>query len=187
MDELLHNDMQLAADAQNGSENALCQLYERYLPPLYRYCYAQCGHRQTAEDLTSEIFLKMVRRLPSFRGQASFKNWLYAIAKRTVADYWRKYYRHPLIPLENFHQDARAVVLSTDTDREIESLAAIKESRAENILKSLPENYRRVLDCRFLKNMTIAETAEALNESESNVKVLQHRALKKANELFSPL
>lgn len=187
MDEPTHNDMQLVSDAQKGDENALCQLYERYLTPLYRYCYAQCGHRETAEDLTSDIFLKMVHQLGSFRGQASFKNWLYAIAKRTVADYWRQHYRHPLIPLEEFHQDARVVPPVAGTDQEVELLATANEAYVNEILNSLPTNYRQVLACRFLSNMTIVETAVTLHESEANVKVLQHRALKKAAQLFNIL
>lgn len=187
MDEPIQHDMRLVRDAQKGDEQALCQLYEQYLPPLYRYCFAQCGHRETAEDLTSDIFLKMVKQLPSFRGQASFKNWLYAIAKRAVADYWRRHYRHPLIPLEEFHQDARTVKSTMDSDHETELLASANESMAEKILNALPTNYRQVLECRFLKNLSIAETATALNESEANVKVLQHRALKKAAQLFNIL
>ncbi|MFA6553077.1 MAG: sigma-70 family RNA polymerase sigma factor [Patescibacteria group bacterium] len=177
--------MDLVLAAQKGNEDALCQLYGHYLPPLYRYCYALCGHQETAEDLTSEIFLKMVRQLSGFRGQSSVKNWLYAIAKRTVADYWRHHYRHPLIPLEDYHQDARAAYHAIDSDPEVARLADANELHAKEILDSLPENYRRVLECRFLNNMTIIETAQALNESEANIKVLQHRALKKAVQLFN--
>ncbi|MFH1207095.1 MAG: sigma-70 family RNA polymerase sigma factor [Patescibacteria group bacterium] len=187
MDELTHNDLHLVSEAQKGDANALCQLYERYLSPLYRYCYAQCGHRETAEDLTSDVFMKMARRIGSFRGQSSFKNWLYAIAKRTVADYWRQHYRHPLIPLEDYHQNARAMPPLTGTDQEIELLASANESHVKKILSSLPANYRQVLACRFLNNLTIAETAAALHETEANVKVLQHRALKKAAQLFNIL
>ncbi|MFH0805133.1 MAG: sigma-70 family RNA polymerase sigma factor [Patescibacteria group bacterium] len=185
MGEPIHNDLPAVAGAQRGDENALCQLYERYLPLLYRYCYAQSGHRETAEDLTSDIFLKMVRQLGSFRGQSSFKNWLYAIAKRTVADYWRYHYRHPYVPLEDFHQDTHASPRAGSDDQDIEQLTGISEARVQEVLAALPENYRQVLECRFLSSMTIAETAAALQESETNIKVLQHRALKKAASLFN--
>ncbi len=185
MGEPIQNDMRLVQDAQKGDENALCRLYEGYLPLIYRYCFVQCGHRETAEDLTSEIFMKMVRQLPSFRHQSSFKNWLYAIAKRTVADYWRRQYRTPIVPLEEHYASAKPDESFFDSDQEIDALTSMTEQKVETILQNLPINYRAVLECRFIKNMSITETADVLDESEENIKVLQHRALKKAAQLLN--
>jgi len=177
-------DAELVNRANDGQEQALVQLYQRYLSPIYRYCYCQCGHRPSAEDLASDIFLKMVRQLSSFRGDASFKNWLYAIAKHTIADYWRKEYKTPTQLMDPDDMDRLTGGQQAETVEEIDGLNQTDEQQVKKILDSLPANYRQVLQCRFLDCQSIVETATTLNETEANVKVLQHRALKKAQELF---
>ncbi len=162
----------------NGSGNAdevLLAVYRQNLDPIYRYIYSRVGNREDAEDLSSQVFLKAVRGLETERDEASIRSWLFQLARTTVADYWRQYYRGPTLPLTLVPSEAPA----------LESVQ--EESRAplvvEKILGDLPQNYRRVLQYRFLEGLSIKETAAEMGTSEGNVKVLQYRALRRAAEL----
>src|SRR3712207_45846 len=73
-------------------------LYERYVGPIYRYCYVQLGNQAAAEDATSEVFLKALAALPRFRG-GSLPGWLLQIARNTVIDARRR--RRPVAPIED--------------------------------------------------------------------------------------
>jgi len=167
--------------AQSGDEGALVALYQNYVNPIYRYVYCKVGNQAAAEDITSEVFLKMVRGLCDFKGQSSFKNWLYQITKNTVADYWRAHYKKSTVSIEEFLE---INLVSESQKDDIEKDLSEKEARVSKILNALPENYRQILELRFLKGYSLKDIAKELNITISNVKVLQYRALKKAHEIF---
>lgn len=173
-------EMELVQQAQNGNEQALVSIYHSYLPPIYRFAYSHTGNQQVAEDIASEVFLKMVKQLAGFSGKSSFKNWLYAIAKHTVADYWRQHYRVPTTSLDMVRE---IELLEKIEPENIEQEIQLKEQKVNKILSNLPENYRRVLELRFIKCYSLQETADELKITLSNTKILQYRALKKACEL----
>src|SRR6202165_1384347 len=75
-------------------------LYQNRFRLIYHYVYRKVGNREEAEDLTSEIFLKAARGIDRERSQESMQQWLFYIARTTIADYWRGYYRHPKSSLE---------------------------------------------------------------------------------------
>lgn len=179
-------DEQLVCQAQSGSQHVLLALYQQYLSPIYRYAYSKTGTRMAAEDVSAEVFLKMVSALKDFRGESSFKNWLYGITKHAIADYWRDHYRKNQVALEQA-DERRFATPPRDAENELDLETALQreEAAAQSILRQLPTNYRRVLELRFLKNYTIKETADALQLTVANTKVLQYRALKKASQLVT--
>src|SRR5216683_5275945 len=67
--------------------------YQENLGLIYRYVYSKVGNREEAEDLTSQIFMKAVRGVDTERGPQSIQKWLFQVARTTIADYWRTYYR----------------------------------------------------------------------------------------------
>lgn len=179
------NEVKLIKRAQAGDEEALVALYQKYLNPIYRYIFSHTADTPATEDLTSEVFLKMVRQLPHFDHRSSFKNWLYAITKNTVADYWRQHYQKPTVPLESV-AEINLLKSHSISNVDIEQQLKQKEEIVYNILRQLPDNYRRVLELRFLQNYTLQETANELRLTLTNVKVLQYRGLKRAYELSQP-
>lgn len=176
----ISQEVALVKEAQSGSEEALVALYQHYITPIYRYVYSKTGNQHETEDITSEVFFKMVRDLRRFAGKCSFKNWLYAIAKNTVADYWRRHYQKPTTSLESVRE---IELVEKNEPADIESELLLKEQQVKNILSNLPDNYRQVLELRFIQNYTLQETADELRITLANAKVLQYRALKKASEL----
>ena len=162
--------------APAGPQQALAEVYRAHLAPVYRFIYRRVGNRETAEDLTAEVFVKALQGLQPERAPQAVQSWLYATARTTIVDYWRR-------------QGGETVDIA-----ELEDMLSARggdEDRGEAqsarwvaaLLAPLPERERRVLTMRFLRGYTLAETARELATSEGNVKVLQHRALKRAAAL----
>lgn len=163
----------------NQGAEELQTFYRENLGLIYRYIYSKVGNREEAQDLTSQIFVKAVRSVDYQRSPQSMQKWLFQVARTTIADYWRAYYRASVSSLEELldagwegpSEDEPVVATTTPTER------------VQRILSVLPPHYREVLNCRFLLNLSIKETAAKMNLTEANVKVLQFRALKRAADL----
>jgi RNA polymerase sigma-70 factor (ECF subfamily) len=155
--------------------------YQENFGLIYHYVYGKVRNHEEAEDLTSQIFLKAMRHLDHSRSSQSKRSWLYQVARTTITDYWRSRYGAPTNSLET--------LLETGWDSPAENtpfeLNVSATERVHRILQALPEQYRKVLICRFLLGLSIKETASKLNLTEVNVKTLQFRALKRAANLES--
>ncbi len=151
-------------------------LYQEKFTLIYRYVLSKVGNREEAEDLTSEIFLKAVRSIDQGRSPQTIQYWLYQIARTTLADYWRAYYRESTSSLDEL-LEAGWEVPAEELSNPMSSVPAY---RVQRLLQALPEHYREVLTCRFLLNLSVKATALRMGRSVANVKVLQFRALKRA-------
>jgi RNA polymerase sigma-70 factor (ECF subfamily) len=164
-----------------GSEVAvhtdLSTLYSNYVRTVYAFIYSKVGNREAAEDLTSEVFMKAVAHLDTARDERSIVAWLYRVARNATNDYWRASRDIQVIDID-IARIGRTMGTSPDIARQ-----EITARRAASVLSQLPANYRTVLECRILESLSVAETAKRMGISEANVKVLQHRALKRAAEL----
>ena len=157
--------------------------YENNLVRVYRFVFKSLKNREEAEDLTSQIFLKALRYLDPERNAQSARSWLFKIAHTTIADYWRIHYRTLTSSLDvrmeaGWEGPTGEVILETN-ERAAEQVY--------NLLQELPERYREVLSYRFLLNLSIRETAETMDVSEANVKILQFRAIKRAINLANSI
>jgi RNA polymerase sigma-70 factor (ECF subfamily) len=173
-----HPDSALPQEQAVRSRDAqeLQTFYREYLGPIYRYIYSKVGNHEEAEDLTSQIFMKAVRSVDYQRSPQSLQKWLFQVARTTVADYWRAYYRASVSSLEEL-LDAG---WEGPTEEEPVTMSSTPVERVQRLLDALPVHYREVLNCRFLLNLSIKETAARMGLTEANVKVLQFRALKRA-------
>jgi RNA polymerase sigma-70 factor (ECF subfamily) len=152
-------------------------LYRAHVRGVFAFIYSRVGNREAAEDLTSEVFMKALAHLDPTRPEASILAWIYRVAHNAVNDYWRVAQRAPIIALDEARM-LRQPRPRVDTTQQEQTAA-----RATALLAQLPENYRTVLTCRLLQGLSVAETAAQMGISETNVKVLQHRALKRAATL----
>lgn len=153
--------------------------YQDNLGLVYRYVSSKVGNRQETEDLTSQIFLKVVRGLDLKRDPRSLRPWLLRVARTTIADYWRIHYRGTASSLDE--------LLEAGWEGPVDEEAALMKSReaelVQEVLQALPEREREVLTSRFLLNLSVRETAVRMGLTESNTKTLQYRALKRAARL----
>lgn len=177
-----NSDLELIKRARDGDGSAISELYDSVIKDVYRFIYYKVSNREDAEDLTQDVLMAAFKGLDNFRGDASFRNWCYEIAKRKIADMWRERYKMPTSDIDEiFHLHDEM-----ETEESLYEEAKNEEEKTEmvtTVLDSLKDNYREVLEYRFLRNYSIKETAEAMDITVSNAKVLQHRALKKAASL----
>jgi RNA polymerase sigma-70 factor (ECF subfamily) len=157
--------------AQRGNPEATGALYTRYHQNIYRFLYYRTGDPQIAEDLTSDVFLKMVQALPSYRLDSTpFQAWLFQIARNLAIDHYRRATTHPVAFLsENLNS------LEMDLDSTIEFNLTCRG--LADALARLDENQRDVVLLRFIQGMPIAEAASVLHKSEDAIKALQRRGL----------
>jgi RNA polymerase sigma-70 factor (ECF subfamily) len=159
---------------------AFQSFYQENLGPIYRYVYSKVGNREEAEDLTSHVFIKAVRSLNYVYNPQSTRSWLFQVARTTVADYWRAYYRTATSSLD--------ALLDAGWEGPIENEDKLFEfsnsaNHVQYILQALSERDREVLTCRFLLSLSVQETAVRMGLTEENVKISQFRALKRAADL----
>lgn len=162
----------VVARAQSGSPEAVGTLYTCFSQRVYRFLYFRTGDAQIAEDLTGEVFLKMVQALPDYHLEGiPFQAWLFQIARNLAIDYFRRVHSHPVVEIdEDLDWEAG------DLDRTIDYHFSCEELARG--LAALDENHRDVLVLRFIEEMPIAETAQTLQKSIDAVKALQRRGLK---------
>jgi RNA polymerase sigma-70 factor, ECF subfamily len=153
--------------------------YQEHFRFIYRYVYSQIANREEAEDLTSNIFLQAAIGINYERSPHSMQSWLYRIARATVANYWRAYYRAPTRSLDELLEAGWEGPAEEDPT----ARSSMPAQRIQHLLQALPERYREVLICRFLLNLSIRATAVRMGLTVANVKVLQFRALKRAADL----
>jgi len=160
------------------AENFLT-FYQENLGLIYSYVYSKVGNHQEAEDLTSQIFLKVVRGLDLKGDPRSMRTWLFLVARTTIADYWRIHYRGTTRSLDD--------LLEAGWEGPVDEGAALVNNSAtelvQEILQALPERDREISTSRFLLHLSVRETAVRMGLTEANTKVLQYRALKRAARL----
>ncbi len=156
-------------------------IYEENITAIYAFIYSKVGHREAAQDLTADVFVKALALVDRTQSRTAIRSWLYHVARTTVADYWRATLRTRIIPLDEMRDRLREPERETVVEKTPGRRDLTKQALA--LLDRLPANYRSVLALRFLQGYSLRDTANALGLTEGNVKVLQHRAIRKARDL----
>jgi RNA polymerase sigma-70 factor (ECF subfamily) len=161
----------LVRRAQQNDQQALSRLYEEYFERVYRYVAIRVGNRLDAEDITSQVFVKVVQSLPSYKLRGlPFSAWLFRIARNQVIDHMRKH----SVRIETTWIEPSAVS-QEDPTKLAELNIAIDE--LVKALMLLTEAQREVIELRFAAELSIAETARIMGKSQGAVKALQYSAL----------
>lgn len=175
-----YGEREIVDAARAGDEAALAELYNRYFPRVYRYILARMGNTYDAEDLTEEVFLKVLDAIERFQWrEAPFSAWLFRIAHNAVISQRRKEgARGRSTPLSE-----ALPVGSQGPEEMVENRLALKEIM--KAAETLPEAQRKVISLRFAAGLSVAETARAMDKGEGNVKVIQHKAITKLREMLA--
>jgi RNA polymerase sigma-70 factor (ECF subfamily) len=154
------------------------RLYRRHYDAVFRYCVHRLFDRQTAEDITSEVFLKVVENFYRFRGgEKQFRNWLYKIATNAVNDHLRRIARRDDLYINSREQANNQV---DDCEESTEKLALLREA-----ILSLKPRYQAIITLRFFENMKLTEVAEVLGSSDGTVRSQLARALAKLRKVLA--
>lgn len=153
------------------------RVYDAHAVGIYRFLYARVGNHPDAEDLTAQVFVRAVEQLDTEREQGQVAAWLYRVAHNAAADYWRAFYRLPIVGVDHVAPGWEPADEGSRPQLEPDERTA---ARVQGLLRRLPDQYRRVLELRFLERLSVAETAHAMGISNGNARVLQYRALRRA-------
>lgn len=158
--------------AKTGDKGAIGRLYDEHLQPIYRYVRYRVDNDAAAEDITSDVFLRMVRELPRYTYTgAPFRAWLYRIANNCITDVFRRQ------RYDASEELADETPLDADDPLDV-LVAAEDQDQLMRALRTLSPDYQNTLVLRFVNDVSHAEVAAALGKTEGAVRVLQHRALK---------
>ena len=160
--------------AQGGDADACGLLYERYVDLVYRYIYVRVGSSHLAEDLTSETFIRALRRIDSFSWQGKdIAAWFVTIARNLITDNAKS---------ARFRMEVTTADM-IDADRRVdgpenEVLAQLRDTRVFEAIRTLKPEQAECLVLRFMQGLSLAETALVIGKSEGAVKQLQLRAVR---------
>ena len=176
--------MEIVRRAQAGDADAFGQLYDRYVDVVYRYVQYRVANSALAEDLTSETFLRALRRISSYTWQGrDFGAWLVTIARNLIADHYKSgKYRLELATSDLVEAGADR----TEDGPEDEVLTGITNAALLEAVKRLNPEQQECIALRFLQGMSVAETATIMGKNEGAIKALQYRAVKSLGRLLPP-
>lgn len=166
----------LVGRAQDGDGAAFAALYDRYVDQTFGYVYRRVGHRQTAEDLTSDVFLRAFRRLDSFQWQGvDLGAWIMTIARNRVHDHFKSARFRMERASDQTPEDPDT---SAEDDPERVALGRDMAQALGRALEKLSDDHREVIELRFVHDRSVAETAAIMGRTNGATKALQYRALK---------
>jgi RNA polymerase sigma-70 factor, ECF subfamily len=169
-------EQKLIRAAQRGDEHAFGELYNAYVHDIYRYILYRIGNPETAQDLTAEVFLRVVEGLVKYQDrQIPLLAWLYRIAHARVIDHYRR------SKTAGEQEDIETVDLQTEDDLDSQLNANFKQEKLILAIRKLTSEQQQVILLRFIEGYNIQQTADVLGKSLGAVKMIQRRALQAMN------
>jgi RNA polymerase sigma-70 factor (ECF subfamily) len=161
-----------SVDSMQAKRDMFIHVYEKYRPSIFNYIFYRVGDPELADDLTSDVFVRMVDKYElSARDDRPIAPWLYAIARNLVVDHHRRAGRIGWGPLP----DQAPAGETSNPARQAET-----QTLQECLIKALDyltEEQRQVILLKFIERRTNQEVGKLLGKPEGAIKSLQHRAL----------
>ncbi len=177
-DRPLPEENRLVHQAAAGDADAFAQLYDAYFERVYRYVYFRVNDDASAEDLSSQVFLKAWEHLDRYKpGGSPFLAWLYTIARNQVIDHYRTHKES--VSLEDaISLPARGQAVDEEVQTKFDA-EAVREA-----LKSLTEEQAQVLILKFISGFDTHEIARQMKKGEGAIRALQMRGLQTLTKLM---
>lgn len=169
------------AAAKAGDRQAFAELWHAHYGEVFRYAYYRLSDRATAEDITSETFIRAINKIGTF-GEAwggGFPAWLVTIARNLIADRYKSSRHRMEISVEEMLDADRTV-----DGPELDVLERLQGAALRDAVTQLNELQRECIELRYLRGLTVAETAQAMGSNEGAVKALTWRALRTLGRLI---
>lgn len=163
---------------KHGDLKAFDELYCRYLKPIYGYIYKRVNHREDAEDITQNVFVRVFRHIKDFRSEASFATWLYLIAKNETSRFFRK--RSQLKKfLKESHLYPKEGFSFVETGEKEHLIFLLYQA-----IKSLPSRQREAVILHAIQEFSFSKISLTLGESKEAIKSIYYRAIRNLRKYF---
>ena len=165
-------DQNLIKSFKQGEIDKLGELYEKYFDGIYRFIYFRVYHKETAEDLTAQVFTKTIEKLNDFNHKkGNFSAWLYCVARNKVIDYYRT--RKNNVDISNIFD------LESGDNSACETELKEKLEQARYYLSKLDGIQKEIVIMRIWDELSYKEIAEIIGRTESNCKMIFSRTVNK--------
>lgn len=170
--------------AQEGNAYSFSILYDRYVDQIYAYCYHRVGNSQTAEDLTSDVFVKALKRIDAFTWQGKdFGAWLTVIARNRCHDHFKSARFRVEHSVGEFY-DSGDPGHSYDAKPEQHLVRMELQDEMRQAMDQLKSEHAEVLYHRFMMGYDVETTAQIMGKKDGAIRALQYRALKALSRLI---
>lgn len=168
-------DRELVEEISKGSQAAMETLTRRYYKVIFAFVYRKVGNKETAYDLTQDIFIKMIQKIKTYSNKSKFKSWLFTIAVNHCRDYWRS---------ADYKVTSKQSELPESLASKNNSVPYIFEKketreRIKEALEELPENQKEALLLKYFHDMKIKEIGRVTGANQSTVKSRLKQGLSK--------
>ena len=167
-------------ETHENSRDAFAELYEQYMPKVYRYINFRIRDEDTSQDLTSTVFQKALSKFSGFNPhKASFSTWIFTITRNTVIDYYRVHKKH-----EHSEPWTSEYTPAESPSPEEEVIRTEYTQKLRDFLSRLKKREQDVIILKYSNGMSNREIAEALNLTESNVGSILCRTIRRLRNSF---
>jgi RNA polymerase sigma-70 factor (ECF subfamily) len=171
---------ELVRRAQQYDEDAIQAIYTTYYPKIYNYAFMQMGDVQAAEDLASDVMLKMIEAINTYKFQGlPFGAWVFRIARNRLIDLHRRRKRRGEVDLSETMSTALA-------NPQVLAERALERGQIQVALKHLTPEQRQVIVLKFIEGFDNRSVGKIMGRSEGAIKSLQHRALAALRRILHP-
>lgn len=165
---------------QNGHSDLFGKLYDRYSKKVYRKCMGFAKDHDIAQDMVQDVFMKVFDQLPKFQGKSRFSTWLYTITYNFCVEYYRKNSKHSFTDINNQPDEI-------DETEEERALLTTRSNKLNKALHKISADDREILVMKYRDQVPIREIMDALDISESAVKMRLARARQRAKEVIDQI
>jgi RNA polymerase sigma-70 factor (ECF subfamily) len=164
--------------AREYDTQALAEIYDRYAELIYRYLYRYLGNAELAEDMTSEVFLRLLQVLGTAKApRDQIGGWLYRVAHNLAMDWFRQQAKESSLSLDEelvAGDDSPSTRLEEDQ----------RQQRLREAISQLTPSQQQVIVLRFAEGLKLGEIGQLLSKSEGSVKLIQYRAIRRLRKLL---
>lgn len=175
---MTEQDLKLVLEAcQKGDRNSFGKIYDHYSVRLFKFIFLRVGHKEVAEDILADSFVKAWTKIAQVNSHKALSSWMFQIAKNNIIDYYRV--RKSTIAIEEVEQTLEDTVNPiNDTDLDFD------QKRILQAMEGLPPDQQQVIRYKFFEDLSNPEIALIMNKTEGSVRVIQHRAIVRLQEIL---
>lgn len=164
------SESQIIQECQNGNLDRFAEIYDLYIEKIYSFIYYRVGHKETAEDITSTVFMKSMDKIGSFNSsQGNFSSWLYRIARNSVIDHYRT--KKETANIDDFFDLGQ----SDNFDDKLDT--SLKLEEVKKYLQNFSKEQREIIIMRVWDELSYKEIAEITGKSEGAIKMIVSRIM----------